>query len=368
MIATPSLCLPRTLHVVGGVGMGGVERFSVRLINALHRRGAPVAAFTVRNGEVANALAPGVQQYHAPMFSNWDLYSRWRIRQAIKAFSPDIVQTYMGRATRLVLISEAKKPIHVARPGGYYGGRQTLHAHACVVTTQDVRRYFSKAGLPDDRICVIGNFVDPVAPIPSAELLALRNACGFKPGDTVILGLGRFHPNKGWSDLIQACSILKGEFPEQKLKLVLVGDGPLKNQLVRKAREAGLTQDVYWAGWQQNTDAWYQMADVFVCASHHEPFGNVILEAWANRSLIVSTRSEGPSELIQDGVDGLLTPVADPTSLAQTLRRALALNPADRARMIEAGAAKLNAQFSEAAIVRQYLDFYRQLLTEHRHG
>lgn len=348
--------------------MGGVERFSVRLINALHHRGAPVAAFTTKNGEVAHALAPGVLQYHAPMLSNWDIYSRWRIRQAIKEFSPDIVQTYMGRATRLVHIDKGKRPIHVARPGGYYGGQQTLHAHACVVTTQDVRNYFIKAGLPDNDVFVIGNFADPVKPILSGELMALRRACGFNAADRIILGLGRLHPNKGWSDLIQACSIIKRKFSQENIKLVMVGDGPLKNDLVRTARDEDLTQDIYWAGWQKNTDIWYQMADIFVCASHHEPFGNVILEAWANRALVVSTRAEGPSELVQDSVDGLLTPVADPAALAQTLQRALALDAATRQRMIEAGAAKLDAQFSEHAIVQQYLDFYAQLIKEHRHG
>jgi L-malate glycosyltransferase len=360
--------IPSSLHVIGGVGMGGVERFSVRLINALHRRGAPVAAFTARNGAVANALDPGVRQYHAPMLSNWDIYSRWRIRQAIRAFSPDIVQTYMGRATRLVRIAPGGRPIHIARPGGYYGGRQTLHAHACVVTTEDVRSYFIKAGMPGSGVFVIGNFADPVAPVPPDELLALRNACGLGAADRVVLGLGRLHANKGWPDLIRACSIIRRQSPQENIKLVMVGDGPLRSALVEMASEQGLAQDIYWAGWQKNTDAWYQMADIFVCASHHEPFGNVILEAWANRSLIVSTRSEGPSELIQDGVDGLLTPVGDPAAMAEALSRALGLNPQKRAALIAAGFGKLQRHFSEEAIVQQYMNMYSSLLGQARHA
>lgn len=92
---------PRSLHVIGGKGSGGAERFAVRLINALARRGEPVAAVTVAGGEIAGMIDPAVRQYHAPMLGSWDRWSRWKIHRAIRDFHPDVVQTYMGRATRV---------------------------------------------------------------------------------------------------------------------------------------------------------------------------------------------------------------------------------------------------------------------------
>jgi len=356
--------LPRSLHIVGGVALGGAERFFIRMVNALHRHGAPVAAVTTAGGRIAAGIDPGVPHYHAPQWSTWDFYSRWKINRAIRDFRPDIVQTYMGRATRIVKLPRGKLPIHVARLGGYYNLKGYRHAHAWVGNTQGILDYLTEQGLPAGRYAHIGNFVDRAGRVPETELARLRRSLGIAESGRTILGLGRFHANKGWADLLDAFRLIQA--PD--LTLVMVGGGPLEKELKSHAQKNGIAACVRWVGWQSNPAPWYQLADVFVCASRHEPLGNVVLEAWANRALVVSTRAEGPLELMQDGVDGLLTPVADPAALAQTLQRALALDAATRQRMLDAGAMKIDAQFSEHAIVQQYLDFYAQLLREHRHG
>jgi glycosyltransferase involved in cell wall biosynthesis len=251
----------------------------------------------------------------------------------------------------------------VARLGGYYNLKDYRHAHAWVGNTQGIADYLTDHGLEAQRCAHIGNFVDSPESIPTLELDHLRKSIGIGPKARILLGLGRFHANKGWVDLLDAFALIQ----QPNLVLVMVGSGPLEETLKKHAEKIGIQGSVRWAGWQINPAPWYQMADIFVCASRHEPLGNVVLEAWANRALVVSTRSEGPLELLQDGVDGLLTPVADPAMLAQTLQRALALDSAVRERMIDAGAIKLDARFSEAAIVHQYLDFYAQLLGEYQH-
>lgn len=356
--------LPRSLHIVGGVALGGAERFFIRMVNALQRHGAPVAAVTTAGGRIAAGIAPGVAHYHAPQWSSWDFYSRWKINRAIRDFRPDIVQTYMGRATRIVQLPRGRLPIHVARLGGYYNLKGYRHAHAWVGNTRGILDYLTAQGLPAARCAHIGNFVDAATRTPAVELERMRQSLGIAPDARIILGLGRFHANKGWSDLLDAFALL----PDTGLVLVMVGSGPLENALKQQVGKLGIGERVRWAGWQSDPAPWYQLAHVFVCASRHEPLGNVVLEAWANRALVVSTRAEGPSELMQDGTDGLLAPLADPAALAQTLRQALALDAAERQRMIDAGAMKLAAQFSETAIVRQYLDFYAKLLGECRHG
>jgi glycosyltransferase involved in cell wall biosynthesis len=146
----------------------------------------------------------------------------------------------------------------------------------------------------------------------------------------------------------------------------MVGDGPLRAQLEAETVQLGLAGRVTWAGWQYDPAPWYQLADVFVCASRHEPLGNVILEAWANGVPVVSTAAQGPLELIEEGVDGLLAPLAAPERLAAVLRESLELDAAARLRLIEAGRAKLAANFSEEAIVKAYLDLYGKLASPYR--
>jgi len=354
---------PRSLHVIGGKGSGGAERFAVRLINALARNGQPVAAVTVAGGEIARAIDPAVQQYHAPMFAVWDRYSRWKINRAISDFRPDVVQTYMGRATRIVRLPSNRPPVHLARLGGYYNLKGYRHAHAWVGNTRGIHDYLTAHGLPADRVHTIGNFVDTPPRVQPAVLDALRVRFGLE-GCRVMLGLGRLHPNKGWADLLDAFARLPASSRGAPLHLLMVGDGPLRKDLKQLSGQLGIAARVHWAGWQNDPAPYYQLADVFVCASVHEPLGNVILEAWANRALVVSTRAQGPLELMQDGVNGLLAPLADAAGLADVLRTALELGDEHRARMIESGYGEVTRHYSEAAIVSGYTVLYADLLNQ----
>lgn len=351
---------PRSLHVIGGKGSGGAERFAVRLINALARNGQPVAAVTVAGGEIARAIDPAVRQYHAPMLGVWDLYSRWKINRAIADFQPDVVQTYMGRATRIVRLPDGQRPVHLARLGGYYNLKGYRHAHAWVGNTRGIRDYLTAHGLPADRVHTVGNFVDPPARLAPATLDALRHQLGLD-GCRILLGLGRLHPYKGWADLLRAFARLPATHQGAPLHLLMVGDGPLRKELAQLADELDIAPRVHWAGWKTDPAPYYQLADVFVCASVYETLGNVILEAWANRALVVSTRAQGPLELMEDHVNGLLAPLSDAAGLADVLNAALALDSSHRARLIEAGFSEVERHYSEAAIVSGYTALYAGL-------
>jgi glycosyltransferase involved in cell wall biosynthesis len=354
---------PRSLHVIGGKGLGGAERFYIRLVNALARRGEPVAALTVGGGEIARALDPAVPQYHAPMLGVWDLYSRWKINRAIRDFRPDVVETYMGRATRIVHLPRGERPVHLARLGGYYKLKGYRHAHAWVGNTHGIRDYLTSHGLPADRVHYIGNFVDTPPRLQPAALDALRQQLGLA-GCRVVLGLGRLHPNKGWGDLLHAFAQLPAAIGDASLQLLMVGDGPLRQELERLSQQLGIAARVHWIGWKHDPAPYYQLADVFVCASVHEPLGNVILEAWANRALTVSTRAQGPLELMQDDVDGLLAPLSDAAGLAAVLRTALELDPSHKARLVEAGREEVERRYSEAAIVSAYTALFSGLCAQ----
>lgn len=351
---------PRSLHVIGGKGLGGAERFFIRLVNALARNGLPVAAVTVAGGEIARAIDPAVRQYHAPMLGVWDLYSRWSINRAIADFRPDVVQTYMGRATRIVRLPRGPLPVHLARLGGYYNLKGYRHAHAWVGNTNGIRDYLATHGLPAARVHCIGNFVDTPSRHDAEALGALRHQLGLD-GCRIVLGLGRLHPNKGWADLLHAFARLPTHSEGAPLHLLMVGDGPLRKELEQLSTRLGISQRVHWAGWQTDPAPYYQLADVFVCASVHEPLGNVILEGWANWALIVSTRAQGPLELMQDGVNGLLAPLSDPAGLSESIQNALALEAGHRARLVEAGHDEVNRHYSGAAILTAYARLYDSL-------
>ena len=354
-----------SLHIIGGRKLGGAERFFVRLVNALARHGHAVEVVTVAGGEIDAAVDPQIPRHHAPLAGVWDLWSRLRIGRVVRKRRPAIVQTYMGRATRLTHLPANGGSVHVARLGGYYDLKGYRHAHAWIGNTRGICDYLVREGLPPARVFHIGNFVDAAPRLAPEALNALRRKWLVPEDALIVLGLGRLHPNKGFADLLQAFSRLPAELHGRPLHLVMVGDGPLRSELMAEARRLGMEQRVTWAGWQYDPSPWYQLADVFACSSRHEPLGNVILEAWANATLVVSTAAEGPTELVTPGEDALLSPPSDPAGLADSLLQALAFDDAARQKMIAAGLAKLEADFSETAIVAAYTDLYHKLGTTH---
>lgn len=352
---------PLTLHVIGGRKLGGAERFYVRLANALAANNLPVMAGVVEGGEIDAALSATIPRIYVPQIGVWDLWSRWLLGRAIRQHRPAVVLTYMGRATRLVHLSIGGPTVHIARLGGFYNLKGYRHAHAWVGNTLGVCNYLIAGGLPADRVFHIGNFVDTPLTWSAEALAQLRLEWQIPPDARVVLGLGRLHPNKGFADLLEAFARLPSRLDDRPLWLVMVGDGPLRESLRFQAAELGIAERVVWTGWQHDPAPWYQMAELFVCSSRHEPLGNVILEAWANGTPVLSTAAEGPSELLEDGKDGLLAPIADTGALAEKMRAGLSLSRERWGEICAAGHAKISGQFSEKAIVNAYLQLFRTL-------
>lgn len=352
-----------TVHILGSNQLGGADRFFVRLVCALSRRHQPVHAVTRPAAPVNGPLrACGVEPVHLPLANKWDLYSAWRIRGLVRRTGARVVQTYMGRATRLTRVGDLPGTVHVARLGGFYKvPGYYRHPDAWVGNTRDICAYLAAEGLPAERIFYIGNFVDAVADPAPDERLAARRRLGLGDDTLLLFALGRLIPKKGFDLLLRA--LAEGVVGDNvEVHLVVCGSGPEERPLRALAEELGVAAHVSWAGWCDAPESYFSLADLFVCPSRHEPLGNVILEAWSHGLAVVSSATDGARSLVTEGRDGLLCPVDDATALAATLRRALAMPAAARRAMGAAGRERVAAEFSEQRIVDAYLDLYRGLL------
>jgi glycosyltransferase involved in cell wall biosynthesis len=351
-----------SLHIIGSAGLGGAESFYCRLVNGLHDRGMRVAAVTRPNSPIASGLCPNIPKHGVGLRNNFDMLSSFAIRRLVRELAPGFVQTYMGRATRLTRLAPPDECLHIARLGGYYKiGGYYEHARAWVVNTKGLRDYVIGHGLSAERVYYIGNFVEEAGAIEAGELEKLRKSLGVPKGAYIIFSLGRFVEKKGFQDLLSAFSLMAKEIHERPVYLVVAGDGPLREKLCDQARQLGIAKRIRWAGWIKEPGPYFQMADLFVCPSRHEPLGNVILEAWANRLAVVSTETKGGAELIEDGINGVLTPASTPNKLVNTIERVLAASPAERSCLAENGFQKLRRKHSKKAIEEAYLDMYDEL-------
>lgn len=351
-----------SIHVLGSHELGGADWFFVRLLHALQRAGHPTLAVIRPDSPVRQVLSGEVEQVLLPLASKWDVLSRWRLTRLIAQRRPDVVQSYMGRATRLTRLPAGSRSLHVARLGGYYRiDGYYRHAHAWVGNTRDICDYLRRERLPAERVFHIGNFVPTPRTVSDDERERLRAQLGLPADAFVVFALGRLVEKKGFVDLIEAFAQLEPKVGDRPLMLLLAGDGPQRPALTERVQQLGLAQRVVFAGWQNDTTPYYALGDVFVCPSRHEPLGNVILEAWQHRLPVLSTRNEGARELVSEGDNALLAPLQDPAGLAQGLRHMLALSGAEREQLAAAGHATVQREHSERAVVGAYLDLYDKL-------
>lgn len=350
-----------SVHIIGGDSLGGAELFYVRLVDALQARHHPVLAINVAGSQVSARLRTETAQLHVPMWGIWDLLSRWRIGEIVRARQPDIVQTYMGRATRLTHLAPGRRPVHVARLGGYYAPHGYRHAHAWIANSPGIRDHLIQHGFPPNRIFHISNFVAPCNPSSMITLQRLRQEFTIPDDALIVTAVGRLHPVKGFGDLLEAFAAIPTRIHERPVYLVIVGDGPLAVSLRHHAEQLGIGDRVCWPGWRDDAGCFQELADLCVCSSQQEGVGNAILEAWARGRAVLSTRAQGLQEVITDREDGWLTPTGDPAALAaamelllrdESLRRELAAN----------GNRTLIARHGEEAIINAYLDLYDRLL------
>ncbi len=137
----------------------------------------------------------------------------------------------------------------------------------------------------------------------------------------VIVAAGRLAPWKGFSDLIRAIGVVS---QRRKVRLLLLGDGPLRLELERLVADLGLTTMVELPGYVENPLKYFAKADVFVLSSRVEGLPNVLVEAMMCGCTPVSTDCPtGPREVLQNGKCGYLVPVGDVEALAAGIELAL---------------------------------------------
>lgn len=183
----------------------------------------------------------------------------------------------------------------------------------------------------------------------------------FANGKLNVLFVGRLEKRKGLGHLINACALVKKEYPN--FRLIVVGPGTrLRPGYEEQARELNL-DDIVFTDFVSDTELpeYYRTADIFCApATGGESFGIVLLEAMACGKPVVASSIEGYASVLTHDAEGLLVPPGDEEALAQALLSLLN----DRSRREQMGATgKVKAQnYSWENVARQVMDYYQSLL------
>ena len=235
-------------------------------------------------------------------------------------------------------------------------------ARGVVVLSKDVERAQARLTPARElRLVYPGASLERFEAVRSESPAALRERFGLPRKGPLIGIVGRLQRWKGMHTVIAAMPAVRAAHADAQL--VVVG-GPhdteprYGDELRAQASALGVADAVTFAGFQQDVPRWMQAMDVIVHASDREPFGIVVVEAMALGKPVIAGSAGGPSEIITDGVHGLLAPFGDASALSGAINRFLG-DPALMARCGAAAHARAQ-EFSAQAYAAKLTDVVRE--------
>lgn len=360
--------MTRILYVITELDVGGAERALVELATRLDReRYAPEVACLAGEGPLAEPLRErGIPVHCLAARGRWDLRVLWRLRKLAAGF--DLVHSFLyhaNMATRIAAMGSgvgavvcAARVAERSRPR-----RRTIEcwSHRLVdvevCVSNGVRDYLGAGGFPRDKLRVIPNGVDVDRFGPRDP--ELKESLAIAPDVPLITTIGRLHEQKGISYLLRAVSSMRHS--RRACHLLIVGHGPLDDELKALAKQFGVADRVTFLGFCDDVPRVLAATDIFVLASLWEGMPNAVLEAMAAGLPVVATRVEGTVDLIDDGKTGMLVMPRDVPGLATSILRLLD-DPARARALGKAAQAHVRAHFPLDAMVRRHEQLYAELL------
>jgi glycosyltransferase involved in cell wall biosynthesis len=337
----------KAITVCGASALGGSETFFVTLTLGLQRGGVNLRSALKHNRIREEALRDAEIPFDVlPFFRRFDWTTGRRFRRIARAFQPDVVLTITGRGAAM---TPPGNYALIGRLGGYYNFDYFRRCDYLVCNTPDLVRYVTEGGWAKERVFYIPNF--PHIDATPAAARALLDT----PADAPLaVALGRLHRNKAMDVLLKAVA----KIPD--LWVWIAGEGPDEAKLKKLARDLGVAERVKFLGWRTDRGALLKAADVCVFPSREEPFGNVVVEAWAYGTPLVTAASTGPAWLCRNGKDAIVVPVDNAEALAQGIRQVLASKDF-ASRLAENGRKRIESEFSEGAVIGQYLEMFEKV-------
>ena len=365
----------KILQLIDGLNIGGAEVLLVDLVRGSKEAGYDVSVGYSTYGPLEkNLVALEISCTRLPRLGRVDPILLLRMCQLILREKPDIVHTHLfksdlhGRlAARLcgvpVVISTSHNNDVWARRfplGSFYGFTAKL-TDKVIAVSNEVREYqIQYTGISPHKIIVIDNGVNVQRFADQEDAgLSLRHEFQISVGTPLIGIIGRLQPQKDHENFLKAAVQIRSKLPDARF--LVVGDGPLREELMAQAQTLGLGSSVIFCGIRQDIPAVMAAIDLLVISSKWEGLPVTLLEGMAACRPVVSTAVGGVPNVVADGQAALLVPPEDSLALANACLRILQ-DPALAQSLAQAGYERVKNQFSLDAMIGKTLNLYEELL------
>ncbi len=362
----------RVLQVIPTLDRSGAEKQMVLLATGLPRDRfrVEVAGLTRLGPLKAELDKAGIPVHSIGKRLKVDPFALGRLVALMRRERYDVVQTWIFAANVYgrVAATRAKVPVVVTAEMAVDTWKGPTHllidrhlarrTDRVVGNSNAVVDFYRSAGVPADRLAMIPSGIADEEPPSDVDPSAVRAQFGIAPDAPLVLFVGRLAAQKAVDDLIAACDLLQHVQPD--LRTLIVGDGPLRDRLRSLSHAFGLDARVTFLGHRDDVPRLLAACNLLVLPSLYEGLPNVVLEAMRFRKPVVATAAPGTTEVVVDGVTGLLVPMQHPPSLAKAIRD-LVRDPELARRMGEAGRARVEAEFRATIMVDRFATLYEDI-------
>jgi glycosyltransferase involved in cell wall biosynthesis len=331
---------PKVLHLISSSGFFGADNMLIELSKELRHTGYTpiIGAFkNIHNPHVEVAEEAKQYNFSVTLFPCNGRLDFKTILSKMK-FYARLDKFFLNRFDRVIAVSDSVK--------------------------QEILNHNISAG----KVLTICNGIDTNRFNNPKKIENVRREFGIDKSYKIIGTVGRLSEEKGHIHLLNAATKVFQEYP--KVVFLVVGDGPLRNDLEEKASALRQTQHVekngpespfIFAGVRSDMPAIYSLMDIFVLPSLTEGLPMVLLEAMASQKPIVATNVGAIPKVIEHGHSGLLVQPGDTKGLAKAITDLLA-NPQKAYGLAKNARRKVKQQFSSERMAERYVEVYRDVL------
>ncbi|RJP29009.1 MAG: glycosyltransferase [Candidatus Omnitrophota bacterium] len=370
---------PRVLFVHPTLGIGGAEKNRLNILKMFDSSGLEISICCIKEkGDLAEEFIK--LGFKVDCLNKSDrslnLFTTFALLRYLKRGSFSIVHSCLTNTnlhTRLaawfcrvpVIIAEEQSEYErynrrlewLLKPVNRWLARSTDRIIACSGRT--ALSISSQDRIPFEKFLVIHNVIDTTEFSPVKSKYQLLEELGLSREDIIVGYVASLARRKGHIYLIDAVFNLLNWEP--RLKLVLVGDGPLRNELEESVSERRITDRVLFTGKRRDIADLLPLFSVFVSPALNEAFGIVLIEAMYMGVACVATRVGGVPEVIQDRESGILVNPADSKALADAIKELL-LDPGRASLYADAARKRVIENFTADRYAQKLSELYKELL------
>ncbi|MEX2271769.1 MAG: glycosyltransferase [Vicinamibacterales bacterium] len=360
-----------SVHVDTSRAWHGAQNQTLLTVLGLRSHGHRAWLAAHPDGELKRRAREGLDVVPMASRSEMDFASGWRLSRALRQLRPDILHAHDPHAVAMssMAISMAYPPpcppLVASRRVAFRIKRNAFslwkyhQVDLFLCASEVVRQQLIADGIPARLTTTVHDGID-ITHVDAAQPVDLHAELWLPHGAPIVGTVGALVPHKGHRHFVAAAARVLRKVPDARF--LIVGEGDERAALEAQIRHLKLEKHVVLTGWRADVLSLHKAFDLFALSSVTEGLGTPLLDAMACRRAVVATRTGGVDEAVDEGRTGLLVEPHDEPALARAIVTLLQ-DDAMRARMGEAGRARVEERFSVERMIDDTLDAYERVLS-----